>query len=278
MNEHKESGTTGVPAARFGVFADTHYADRVYGDRYCRDSRDKLCACMDVFRAERLDCTVCMGDLVDGSGDPDAEVGSVRGMCEAVARFGGPVHWVLGNHDVSLLTKAEFLRLCGSDRPAYYSFDVNGVHFVVLDGNFNADGGDFAPGVNQWDNAWIGERQIEWLAADLARAGRVVSVVFCHENIDHQLYNGELDPHVVRDAAGVRKVLESVGNVAAVIQGHYHPGRIAVQNHVAYVSMRAMALGPGPESNAYAVVEVYDNGRVVVDGRGGQLSHEIGGN
>lgn len=266
-----------APVVRFGAFADAHYADKVYGDRYCHESAGKLEACIEAFQSAKLDFAVCMGDLIDSAEGLDIEIGYVRTMSDLFARFEGPRHWVLGNHDVSALTKVEFLELCGAEKPAHYSFDVNGFHFVVLDGNFHADGSDFRAGDFSWDDAWIGGAQIEWLIRDLEEARDRRAIVLCHENIDHRLWQGGLDPHLVRDAARVRQVLEEAGNVAAVVQAHYHPGMQTVQNGIPYVCLRAMVVGPGTENNAYAVIEVREGGRLVVEGHGQQLSYDTGG-
>lgn len=262
---------------RFGAFADAHFSGRVYGDRHCRDSADKLRACVDIFAGAELDFAVCMGDLIDSSEDIEEEKGFVRRMRDIFARFEGTRHWVLGNHDVSALSKEEFLELCGAERPACYSFDVKGVHFVVLDGNCHADGSNFCAGDFSWDDAWVSEAQIEWLIGDLEAAGGRRTIVLCHENIDHRLWQEALDPHVVRNADRVRQVLEEAGNVMAVIQAHYHPGMEVVQNGIPYVSLRAMVVGEGLENNAFAVIEVREDGQLVVEGHGQQQSYSTGG-
>lgn len=257
---------------RFGVFADPHYAEKVYGDRHCEDSADKLRACVEVFRDAELDFAVCMGDLIDSAEEREAEAGYATTMAGIFAGFGGPRHWVLGNHDVDGLSKGEFLKLCGARYPPYYSFDCKGVHFALLDGNCHEDGTDFRPGANVWDEAWISQRQVEWLRCDLGAASGRQAIVLCHENLDDRQYREALDPHVVRDAAQVRDVLESVGHVSAVITAHYHPGLVARQGGIPYLALRSMVVGAGLENNAFAVVTVEADGTVAVDGHGQQES------
>jgi len=194
-------------------------------------------------------------------------------MREVLAGFAGERHCVVGNHDVATLTKEEFLEHCGLGRPAYYSFDVKGVHFAVLDGNCHADGSDFSAGNFRWDEAWLAHVQLEWLRRDLAAAGDLPTIVFCHENLDHQLWNEVLDPHVLRNAEQVREVLEAAGNVRAVIQAHYHPGRLSTQQNITYISLRAMVVGAGLENNAYAVVSMHADQRLTIQGFGKQKSY-----
>ena len=210
-------------AVRFGLFADPHYAEKVYGNRHCEDSAAKLEACVETLAAEDLDFAVCMGDAIDSGEDREEELGYLGRMREVFAGCGVERHWVLGNHDLDSFTKAEFLEACGSGRGAHYSFDQKGTHFAVLDGNCHEDGSDFSPGNFEWDQAWLSPAQLEWLKADLAATSKP-AVVLCHENLDDRLHEGEPDPHVLRNADQVRVTLQEAGNVRAVIQGHYHPG------------------------------------------------------
>lgn len=266
---------TGTALVRFGAFADPHYAAKVYGNRHCEDSAAKLGACVEAFKRAELDFSVCMGDLIDSAGEREEEAGYVRRMAGIFAGFEGPRHWVVGNHDVQAFSKQEYLTLCGAAYPPYYSFDMKGVHFAILDGNCHANGGDFRAGEFSWDEAWVARRQLEWLACDLGAAAGRPAVVLCHENIDHRLWEGALDPHVVRNAAAVRDVLQGAGNVKAVIQAHYHPGMVTEQNGLPYIALRAMVVGPGLDSNAFAIIGVEADGTVAVEGFGQQESCRV---
>jgi 3',5'-cyclic AMP phosphodiesterase CpdA len=267
---------TSSTAVRFGAFADAHYADRLYGDRHCRDSLAKLTGCVERLAGAELDFAVCLGDLIDSGPGVGAEPGYARAMADVFARFPGPRHWVLGNHDVSALSKAQFLQACGSKHPACYSFDVRGVHFVILDGNCHSDGTDFRAGAFDWADAWVAPAQVEWLAADLATASDRPALILCHENLDHRLWQESLDPHVARNAAAVRQALESSGRVAAVLQAHYHPGLVTIHNGIPYIGLRAMVVGPGIGNNAFAVVCVDPAGGLSVEGHGQQPSWRAG--
>lgn len=261
--------------ARFGLFADAHYAEMVYGDRHCEESPAKLTACIDTFEQSELDFVVCMGDIIDKSEDRDVELGYLVRMRGIFASFSGPRHYVIGNHDVATLTKNEFLQESGTAHAAYYSFDVGDVHFTVLDGNCHQDGSDFSAGNFVWDEAWVSAPQLEWLTQDLAENADRKSIVLCHENLDHRLWNEELDPHILRNADQVRGVLEAAGNVRAVIQAHYHPGMQTTMNGINYIGLRAMVVGPGMANNAFAIVSIHADGRLELQGFGQQPSVEL---
>jgi len=268
--------TRGEPLLAFGVFGDAHYAPTVYGDRHCEDSLDKLRACIDTFNERELSLAINLGDCIDTCESKEQELAYLAELGEAFASFRGERQLVLGNHDVVTLTKREFLDNCGVEgaRP-YYSFDHGGVHFAVLDGNCHEGGRDFAPGDCEWTDAWVSDEQVQWLESDLAAAAGRPAVVLCHESLDRHDWQGELDPHCVRNHDAVRQVIERAGNVAAVIQGHYHPGRRAEVNGIPYITLAAMCVGPGVESNAFAIVSLYDDGSIAAEGFGRQERAEI---
>jgi 2-phosphoglycolate phosphatase len=266
----------GEPLLSVGLLTDTHYADRTYGNRYCHDSLAKLRACIDAFNGRRLELAIHLGDAVDGSADREAELAGLEEIGGAFAAFWGQSHIVLGNHDLGSLTKHEFLQHCGIPHAApYYSFDHKGIHLVLLDSNCHEDGSDCGGGDFEWDKTWISSTQIEWLERDLAAAHSRPTIVCCHGNLDDRLWQGALDPHVVRNAAEVREVLERAGNVLAVISGHYHLGMHATVQGIPHVALVAMVEGAGLEHNAYGILSIYPEGNAILEGFGRQESLQI---
>jgi len=261
------------PLLCVGLLTDSHYADRTYGNRYCHDSLVKLRACVSAFNDRQLELAIHLGDAVDGSADRDTEVGYLEEIGGAYAAFRGQRHMVLGNHDLESLTKEEFLKHCGVPHAAtHYSFDHKGFHWVVLDSNCHEDGSDLSRGDLPWDTTWIAPVQIAWLDRDLAAARDRPTVVCCHGNLDDRLWQGVLDPHVVRNAAEVRAVLERAGNVLMVISGHYHPGLHATVQGIPHLVLAAMVEGAGLESNAYGILSIYPEGDAILEGFGRQES------
>ena len=269
------SNDTGLPHCAFGVFADLHYAPTVYDDRFCRDSLGKLGACMEVFNRRSLSLAVNLGDSIDSGPTKDEELSCLKQCASAFALFRGQRRVLIGNHDVSALTNREFLDSWGADCvEPYYSFDHEGFHFVALDGNCRSDGSDFAAGNFDWSDAWVADDQLRWLGRDLAASASKPAVILCHECLDE--YDGDSgpDPHVVGNHCALRLVLEGAGNVAAVISGHFHPGRSTVVNGIPYLRLSAMCEGPSPGNNAFAIVSL-TGGEVHVEGFGRQESRRF---
>jgi 3',5'-cyclic AMP phosphodiesterase CpdA len=265
-------------AIRFAVFADAHYAYEAAGSRHCPYSLPRLHAAIGAWNAAELSLTVNLGDLIGAGQNRQEEWDFLAAMAQALSGLHGDKTAVLGNHDLTSFSKHGFLEAirqagCNLEVSAPYgSLDHQSVHLVFLDGNCHADGTDFCCGDFDWAETWVSEAQIAWLAEDLRAAGDRPAIVFCHEDLDPRLEGGAPEPHVVRNAAAVRAVLEQAGNVRAVFQGHYHPGLCAIANGIPYMGITAMVEGSRPESNAYAIVTLYADGRLEIEGFGRQHS------
>ncbi len=262
---------------RFGVVTDCHYADAdTMRMRFYRDSLDKLAECVARMNAERVDFLIELGDFKDQNRPPveAATLSHVEKVEAVFQRFGGPTYHVLGNHDADSISKAQFLARVentGIDAGRrYYAFDVRGIHCIVLDANYNADGADYDHGNFVWTDTNIPAHELDWLRADLAAARRP-AIVFVH-----QLLDGTGSDYV-NNAAEVREILQDSGRVLAVFQGHRHQGGYSDIDGIHYCTQKALVEGQGPDSNAYAVVEVRPDGSLVVTGYRQAVSRELGG-
>jgi len=261
--------------AQFGIFSDAHYANGIIGERYSSDSPSKLHDCISILNRKKIPVAFNMGDLVDRleTDLPGTEKTYLQQILPVVCRFNGKIHHVLGNHDAKGMTKQEFREVVDLEpHPPFYSTTIGNVHCIILDGNFNEDFSDFSPLKNIWENAWFPPNEMSWLKNELKQAKKSPVIIFIHENCDNRSENGVLNPHILRNAGVLRKVLESYGNVMGVIQGHYHPGMTTVINGIPYLGITAMATGPGTENNAFAIVSLHDDGTIDVSGFGRQPS------
>lgn len=262
------NGDSGNRLVRIGLVTDLHYTDSPPKiNRYYRETLTKFAEAARQFRQDRTDLVVELGDLIDVGDSLQVELANLRRIATDFRATPGQHHYVLGNHCVGNLTKQEFLRAVGQKR-SYYSFDLKGSHFVVLDACFRADGQPYGRQNFQWTDSNIPPAEIEWLRADLKRAANK-AIVFVHQRLDAE------PPLGVKNAAEVRAVLEQSGNVLAVFQGHDHRGDYNEINRIAYCTLTAMVEGSGPENNAYAVVDVLPGDTVRVTGFRRQRSYTV---
>ena len=244
---------------RFGIFTDTHFADRdSSGSRFYRESLNKLSECVDMMNEQKVDFLIELGDFKD-QGNPPEESETLRFLDIAERefnRFMGPRYHVLGNHDHDSISKREFLDRIDntgfSKASAYYSFNVNSFHFVVLDANYSSEGIPYNNGKFDWTDAYVPEQQLLWLRKDL-KGNRMPVVVFLHHRLDASFENSIYGP---RNAAEIRKILEDSGNVLIVFQGHEHAGALSRINRITYYTLKGMVEGSGAENNSYIIAEI----------------------
>ncbi len=252
---------------RGAMVTDLHYADKPpAGSRHYRETLDKLAEATQEFAAWKPQFVVEMGDLIDAADDVETEQDFLRTVTAAFTKLPGDKHYVLGNHCVYSLTKDEFLTSVQQPK-SYYSFDVAGVHFIVLDSCFRSDGEPYGRKNFAWTDPNIPAAEVAWLREDLADNANN-TVVFAHQRLDVG------SPYGVKNAGEIRSILETAGNVRAVFQGHSHKNDYREINGIHYCTLVAMVEGSGPEKNGYSTLEISAAGNIRVQGFRQQKSHQ----
>ncbi len=247
---------------RFGVVADCHYAERpIYLGRDCRKALKRLEECVAAFNARNLDFAIELGDLKDNAGDVSKTLACLERAEAVFAAFQGPRFHALGNHDMDVLSKDEFLSCVKNTGFAkalsYYAFSQGGVRFIVLDANHNADGSDYCRGNFDWRAALVTQDELDWLDAELGRAREPV-VVFNHQRLD------TANALAATNAAAVRAVLERSGKVVAVFTGHHHDGGFSSIGGIPYYTVKGLVEVKNLVADCAFVVEI-SNGQVRVE-------------
>ncbi|WP_044134762.1 metallophosphoesterase family protein [Verrucomicrobium spinosum] len=241
---------TASPLLRIGLLTDLHYGDKEpTKTRYYRETPGKLKEAVAKFNEIKPAFVIELGDLIDQAPTVEQEIAWLEEIDMIYAGLTCPRHYVLGNHCVATLTKEEFAQHSGASKKPHYSFDQNGVHFVVLDACYRSDGAPYGRNNADWKDANVPEAELEWLRKDLAATAGPV-VVFAHQRLD------EAAPHSVLNATAVRKVLEDSGKVLAVFQGHSHKNDYQEIQGIHYCTLVALIEGSGADNNGYAVLEV----------------------
>ena len=177
------------------------------------------------------DFIVFTGDLTHTTDDPQVRRSRMREFKAIVADLKvRDIHYLPGEHDASLDHGAAFQEFFG---PTHYSFDYRGVHFIALD--------------NVSDPAArVGDEQLAWLKADLARlAADAPIVVLTHRPLF------DLAPQwdwATRDGSQVIDVLMPYQNVT-VFYGHIHQEHHHMTGHIAHHAAKSLIFPlPAPGS------------------------------
>jgi 3',5'-cyclic AMP phosphodiesterase CpdA len=155
----------------------------------------------------------------------------------------GEIYTVPGEHDVTDGVGVEYFRRFGgsSKQKGYYSFDLDGVHFVGLVNVMN-----FKPG----GLGLLGSDQLAWLKDDFAsRTASTPIVVFAHMPL-WSIY--EPWGWGTGDAGEAMALLRRFGSVT-VLNGHIHQIVQKIEGNITFHTARSTAypqpaagVGPGP--------------------------------
>jgi alkaline phosphatase len=274
------AGAAAAPL-RIGIVTDVHAHDTnsPIEHKVMTNFSPRLAAFVDAMNAWPADAVFELGDLVNGAfvmGEPYGDPARVAVLLDTavaeLARFPGPAHFVLGNHDVYSLSKADFLDAVGAPSTRL-SFDLAGYHMVILDAEFTKAGADMAC-VFWMAQGTIPSAELDWLRQDLA-ATSLPTVVFIHQPLDVE-FELEAGGPSVSNHTEVQAVLAQSGHVIAVFQGHSHENRHTVVYGVHYVTFAAMVDLDVPTPPSWAAVTLDPDARTVrIDGEGLQEDLEF---
>ncbi len=174
---------------------------------------------------------VFTGDLTHTTDDPAERRKRMAEFRDIVAGLKVRQHYYMpGEHDASLDRGAAFREYFGETR---YSFDRDGVHFVVID-NVSDPG------------ASIGEEQLAWLEADLDKVASTARiVVFTHRPLFDLVPKWDW---ATRDGARAIAILSRHADVT-VFYGHIHQEHHFMTGHIAHHAAKSLIFPlPAPGS------------------------------
>lgn len=257
------------PLLRIGMITDLHYADKPpTKTRFYRDALSKLDEAVEMFNRERPAFVVELGDFIDLASTAALETEWLQTIEKHFARLSMPRHYVLGNHCITTLTKAEFAQHTGASKTSHYSFVEGGVRFVVLDACYREDGVAYERGNFHWQDSCIPAAELQWLQTQLAES-MVPVIIFAHQRLDQN------EAHAIKNAAAVRATLEASGKVLAVFQGHSHKNDYQQIAGIHYCTLVAMVEGADLENSGYTLLDVMPDHSLRLHGFRRQVDRQL---
>lgn len=214
----------------FVQLSDTHWGYQGPSNPEAANTLKKTVATVNALE-QQPDFIIFTGDLTHTTDDPKVRRQRMAEFKEIVSALKvKDVHFIPGEHDASLDNGAAFQEMFGD---THYSFDHKSVHFIALD-NVSDPG------------ASIGEEQLAWLAADLAKQPKDARMlVFTHRPLF------DLAPKwdwATRDGAKAIDILLPYPNVT-VFYGHIHQENHHQTEHIAHHSAKSLIFPlPAPGS------------------------------
>jgi 3',5'-cyclic AMP phosphodiesterase CpdA len=172
--------------------------------------------------SQQPDFIMFTGDLTHTTDDPKERRKRMQEFRDIVAALKvKDVRYMPGEHDASLDNGKAFKEFFGE---THYTFDHKGVHFIVVDNVSDP-------------TAAIGDEQLQWLSADLAKQPKDARiVVFTHRPLF------DLYPQwdwATRDGAKAIALLQTHDNVT-VFYGHIHQENHFMTGNIAHHSAKGL--------------------------------------
>ena len=221
------AGCAGMAGAKqddfyFVQLSDTHWGFK--GDVANPDAGGTLQKAVAAVNALAVppDFIVFTGDLTHTTDDPKERRRRLAEFKQIVSALKNKnVRFMPGEHDASLDNGLAWKEFFGAP---YYSFDHKGVHFVAIDNVSDAA-------------AKIGDAQLAWLKADLAKQAKDAPIVV----LTHRpLF--DLAPQwdwATRDGAQAMEMLMPYKNVT-VFYGHIHQEHHHMTGHIAHHAAKSL--------------------------------------
>ena len=206
----------------FVQLSDTHWGFKVPALNPDADGTlHKAVAAVNALAVEP-DFIVFTGDLTHTTDDPKERRRRLAEFRDIVGALRNRnVRFMPGEHDASLDNGQAWKELFG---PSHYSFDHKGVHFIAIDNVSDA-------------SARIGEAQLAWIKADLAKKDKDAPiVVLTHRPLFDLMPQWDW---ATRDGAQAIELLMPYRNVT-VFYGHIHQEHHQVTGHIAHHSAKSL--------------------------------------
>lgn len=201
---------------RIGILADIH-KDIIH------DADARLESFITAMQREKVDAILQLGDFC-------VPKPVNQGFLDIFNRFQGPRYHVIGNHDTDGGFKREAVVKFWGMEQRYYSFDLGGYHFIVLDSNDRPEG---------WKGGYphfIAADQVAWLKADLENT-QLNTFVFSHQSFER--------PTCIDNQAEIRALFETARlpngqrKVAGCFNGHWHLDHHRIINGIPYIHINS---------------------------------------
>lgn len=288
------------PVVSAGIITDMHHTTKEdTATRKYSAAQSKMKHFISAMEEAKPSFIIELGDFVDTLSEETDPAENLKQIESLFTSYPGHYH-VLGNHEFDNLTRdfvLDSIHNTGIEQgKTYYSWDNNGVHFVVLDADYTPTAPHRPYDMNTpedsfwtWKDTCIPPQEIDWLKNDLS-SNTLPVVVFTHQTLDRI----DDQDHNIKNASAVRTLLEESGKVLAVFSGHDHAGGYANIKGIHYIVLNgnvgvsdfrpwdatSKKVGFDPQmDNQFALLEIFQDSteqyRIKLHGFGRQPSYEL---
>ncbi len=219
---------------RFGAIGDFEYGTRInVGNKLTSRTRGELEKVISFYNNDYHPAFVIeLGDMIESSGlSPEKAKKQFRDIDAVFQTVNARREYVLGNHDLRSLSKAEGREILSLDDNHRY-FDEGDWRFVIMDSNFDEDTDDTDRELHHTASGYISSNEYTWLETALATDRP--TIVFSH----HPIIPGKKNVH---EYEKVRSFLERYPNIVLSISGHHPSFRFSEEDGIHYLVVDNLA-------------------------------------
>ena len=218
---------------KIGIFTDSHYSSKslTCSKRRNNLSLGKIKYAYELFKKEKCELVVALGDIIDMEESHSLEVKHLREIGQLISSYDIPSMCMMGNHDAFAFEKDEFYQVLGGYEPK--TLNVDDKLLVFLDACYFKSGNHYSPGDSDWTDTFL--PNADELGALLnSHSGEVI--LFIHQDIDPAVQND----HRLFNADDIHKMILDSGKVKKVFQGHFHAGCTSKYGELTYHTLPAV--------------------------------------
>ena len=237
------------PVLTVGFVGDIQYADRDHvNSRDYRSGIGKLKRLLDIYKNEKIDLCIGLGDIGDGIHKDE-----IPQVLQIYQQSGLPVRHIVGNHDFVLNTEDELKPLLNIPG-MYYDFSMGNIRFIAINSldvsRFSPPGSvrlkaaqDYRkkyPGLRlrDWDGM-LSEEQYLWLEKTLLHAKQKGEKVILLSHVP--VCPAASASHAwLWESSRFLRLLKKFDHILACFSGHYHPGGTALFNNILHKTVKAV--------------------------------------
>ncbi len=248
-----------MESTTFGICSDAHAG-------LIHDAPERIAVFVEDMNARGVDFIIQLGDLAHTDRTEDTAK-----ALTALDRFSGPIYHVIGNHEGDAMSKVEAVDFLHMPSP-WYSFDVKGFHFVVLDTNYylikkGPDTGKCvgysygnyaqaqADGITDTIN-YLSVEELTWLEQDLIKANGPC-FIFSHASLAYY----PTKPDNAHPSDAIKTLLTDINKeagyrkIVACFHGHLHADTLDILDGIYFYQINSISdywVGKNGRNTSYA--------------------------
>lgn len=207
------------------------------------------------------DLTLNLGDLVEDFNDHNKDIINLNYIWDKLKNIEGRFYSCIGNHDLrSMSSRNEVEKIMGYEHSTF-SFNIEGMHIVILGTYVNNDLGTAAGGI--FKTQFISKEDLNWLKEDLEK-NSLPTIVCLHFGVAEDDMKGnwwfESCPEhaLLGNRKELKEIIKNDKNILAVFSGHQHWTKHIIEDGVSYYvvgSMTENINNDGIPDGVYFIVE-----------------------